>query len=108
MQELFEKVVSDKEYILVHRSSDYGTPIAIPDTDDGVEVVEFLPIQGYEIFDWRRVIEGANEIHAIDSSLCNFVDVVDTKAKLYYYKNDRVPNKWDETILRKDWQRIIE
>lgn len=90
-------------YNLVHRSSDYGTPI---DVDSGNRCIEFSPVSGFSIFDWRQVIERAKEIHCIDSSLANFVDCFDTDAKLYYYITDRVPMKADQTILTKDWTVI--
>lgn len=91
------------DYALVHTSSDYGTPIQV-ETD--LRVVEFKPHNGYSIFDWRLVIENAKEIHCIDSSLCNFVDVIKPEGKLFYYKTDRVPLKGDETILEANWTRI--
>jgi len=100
-EELFNKLVN-KPYKLVHRHSAYGTPIHV----EG-DVILFEPVDDYTIFDWRKVIENAQEIHCIDSSLCNFVEVCEPKGKLFYYKTDRVPNKWDETLLRKDWQRIL-
>lgn len=101
--ELLGKVVSTEDFILVHRHTDYGTPPTIHPSDNSLEVVEFTKVEGYSIFDWRKVIEKAREIHVIDSSLCNFVEVVDTNAKLFYYPTDRVPNQWDKTLLRKDW-----
>lgn len=91
------------DYILVHDSSDYGSPITV---DTQLPIVFFEKMDGIEIFDWRKVIENAKEIHCIDSSLANFVDCVDTSAELYYYKTDRVPLKADETILTKQWKRI--
>lgn len=101
---LYELIKKDMkfDYILVHDSSDYGTPIKV----EGKHVVKFQPILDYTIFDWYRVIMNATEIHCIDSSLCNFVDVIpEVKAKLFYYPTDRVPNKWDETIISSKWIR---
>jgi len=92
-------------FALVHDSSDYGTP---PQIETDLKVVKFEPLNGYSIFDWRLLIENATEIHCIDSSLCNFVDVVKPSGKLFYYKTDRVPLKGDETILTADWIRVGE
>lgn len=100
---LFTQLDPKEKYALVHDSSDYGTPIN-PTTD--LKVIKFVPHNGYTIFDWRKVIENATEIHCIDSSLCNFVDCLDVKAKKFYYKTDRVPLKGDETILTKEWTRV--
>lgn len=93
----------DSSYNLVHSNSDYGTRI---DVDTGTRCIEFSPVGGFTIFDWRKVIEGATEIHCIDSSLANFVDCLDVDAKLFYYKTDRVPLKADQTILTKNWTII--
>jgi hypothetical protein len=90
-------------FILFHGASDYGTPVNLP--AHSLKVVEFGPVGNYTIFDWRKVIEKATEIHCIDSSLANFVEVVPTSAELHYYKTDRVPGASDETILTKNWVR---
>ena len=86
------------DYVLVHSNSDYGDPITVDTTK---HVVEFAPVEGYAIFDWRKVIENASEIHCIDSSLVNFVDAIQTDAKLYYYITNRVPMKADRAKLVK-------
>jgi hypothetical protein len=38
--------------------------------------IYFGKVEEYEIFDWYKIISNAKEIYCIDSSLCNFVDVV--------------------------------
>ena len=102
---LYELIKKDQkfDYVLCHESSDYGGAISV----DAKHKVLFQPILDYTIFDWYKVIMNATEIHCIDSSLANFVDVLpDVKAKLFYYKNGKVPNQWDETLLTKNWNRI--
>lgn len=100
--ELWDMVYPRTNYILVHGASDYGTPVEF----EGDNVVEFYPIEGYTIFDWRKIIENADEIHCIDSSLVNFVDCLDVEADLNYYITDKVPLKGDRTILTKKWNII--
>jgi len=104
-QELFAKVVGrKKKYALVHLSSDYGNR-AEAQTD--LTQIEFKPVEGYTVFDWAWVILMATEIHCIDSSLCNFVDMMEeTVEPLFYYKTNRVPHQYDETLLTKEWTRI--
>jgi len=103
-KQLFDLLVTDQPFGLVHNSSNYGSPAFC---DTLLPVIEFKPIEGYTIFDWRQVIEAASEIHCIDSSLCNFVDALPVVlGKLKYYKTDKCPNKWDETILTKEWEII--
>ena len=98
--ELWDMVYPRDNYILVHSGSDYGRTINI----DSDLVVDFYPIEGYTIFDWRKVIENASEIHCIDSSLANFVDSIpDLTAELFYYPTDKVPHQSDRTILVNNW-----
>lgn len=101
---LFELLTDGLPYCLFHGVSDYGSAITVPDT--GIKVIEFKPVADYTIFDWRKVIEKAAEIHAIDSSLVNFADLCDTTGKLFYYITDRVPMKADRTLLQKKWETI--
>lgn len=84
-----------------HGSSDYGSPVEFLDYQP---LVNFSKVGDYTIFDWRKVLEHADSIHCIDSSLVNFVDAIDTKADLHYYITDKVPGKSDRTILTKNWK----
>lgn len=91
------------DYDLVHLVSDYGSPVPV----DAVRPqIVFSPVQGFSIFDWRKVIENAVNVHCIDSSLCNFVDALPQRDGLYYYISDRVPMKGDRTVLVKEWDMI--
>ena len=104
-QSLFDILNPKEPYVLVHDSSDYGTK---PRINTALKIVKFEKQNGYSIYDWRKVIEGASEIHCIDSSLCNFVDIVKPSGKLFYYKTDRVPLAGDETVLTANWEKICE
>jgi hypothetical protein len=101
--DLLTETLGSKKYVLTHESSDYGTPIDI----DAKSKIKFEPVSGFTIFDWYKIIVNADEIHCIDSSLCNFVDALSDahNIKKHYYKTNKVPNKWDETILTNNWQR---
>ncbi len=100
--ELYKKVVAQNDsYKLVHRLSDYGAHI-----DVGGNCIYFDKVEDYTIFDWRKVIENATEIHCIDSSLLNFVDSIETTAKLFYHITDKVPLKADRARIVKNWQII--
>ena len=87
-------------YCLVHNNSTYGSPI---DVLSDKAVIEFKPMGSFTIFDWRKVIENASEIHCIDSSLANFVDAIGSEADLHYYITNKVPLKADRTLLTKNW-----
>ena len=71
--ELYQKLV-ERDYVLIHNSSDDGNVIF--DVDSEYQKIYFGRVEEYEIFDWYKIILNAKEIHCIDSSLCNFIDVV--------------------------------
>lgn len=100
---LFDLLAPEKPYKLLHAQSDYGSAISV----DG-NVIDFKPVDGFSILDWRKIIENASEIHCIDSSVANFVDCLDVEAKLFYHPTDKCPLKGDETILTKKWTRVNE
>lgn len=100
-EELFAKVVTTEPYALVHCESDYGGAIE-PETE--LPIVLFQPTGNHTVFDWLKVVENAAEIHCIDSSLCNFTDMVKTTGKLFYYPNGKVPSQYDRTLLSKTWK----
>lgn len=104
-QALFDSLVKDEKYAIVHRVSDYGTP---PEIETDLPVIEIVKKEGYSLFDWRKVIAGATEIHCIDSSPCNLIDAMPEAKdiKKYYYVTDRIQHKWQETILTNNWTRI--
>ncbi|REJ84536.1 MAG: hypothetical protein DWQ39_02740 [Bacteroidetes bacterium] len=100
--EIIRQKIGAGEFALMHTQSDYGTPVKVK---SAMAALEFSPIEGYTIFDWRKVIEQAAEIHCIDSSLCNFVDAIPEVRDIpkTYYPTDKVPNIWDRTILTNNW-----
>lgn len=100
--ELFNIVVGDNTelYSLVHSNSTYGGTVEI---NTAYRKIDFKPIGDYTIFDWRKVIEGAKEIHCIDSSLLNFVDGLDVLAELYYYRIEERAKLGNQTIMTKKW-----
>lgn len=90
-------------YSLYHDISDYGSQLNVPSE---ARMVRFEKVEGYTIFDWRKVIEMATNIHCIDSSLCNFVDALKPSGSLHYYITDRVPLAADRTKLEANWNII--
>lgn len=48
--------------------------------------VDFIPVRGFEIYDWYKVLLESESISCVDSCLCNFVEVLpDLKNKTKYY-----------------------
>lgn len=102
---LYERIVAKygKSYNLVHEQS--GKRFSLFISVDRKAIFE--PIEDFNIFDWYRVILCALEIHCIDSSLCNFVEVLfETKGlpKFYYDKPD--DPRWNKTFLINDWRTV--
>ena len=105
---LFEEVTRGaKDYVLVH--ADTSTPELgeLFEVKSEKPIIKFGPHKNYTIFDWRKIIEHASEIHCSDSSLINFVDKLDLddRIKLVEYKSLRLINPWISVPLRKNWEQ---
>lgn len=103
--DIIQQMTGGEPYTLVHEKSDYGTPINIQ-TDR--YKLEFAQIENYTIFDWRKVILAAAEVHCIDSSLCNFIEVIPEAKHLNktYHRTDRETHDWQRTITENGWKKI--
>lgn len=98
---LYDKLI-DRDYVLIHNtiSDDNNHQFTV---DSDYQKVYFEKVDDYEIFDWYRVILNAKEIYCIDSSLCNFIDVVDDFSNIKkYFCGIRTDNttKWLQPPLR--------
>lgn len=82
-QELYDKVVKSDSYKVVNRyfRTDSARAVNIPCT--GVD----MPLQGYSLFDWAKVLENAEEIHTVSTSIIYLLELLQLKAKkVYIYK----------------------
>ena len=65
------------------------------------EKIEFSKVENYTVFDWYKVLEKAEEIHCIDSLLCNFVDAAfPDKEKRVFHDVRQPSSSVDRTIIR--------
>jgi hypothetical protein len=101
-QALYDKVVGNKEsYTLTHEDTHIGRFLYV-EVDNKVP---FVPVDDFNVFDWYKVIENADEIHCIDSALSNFIEVVPEfrliDKKIYLSK--REPNYYLRSIYRNNW-----
>jgi hypothetical protein len=103
---LFEKVMSthDVSYAVVHDTT-WDCSVTI---DTPLSKVKFEQIDDFNVFDWYAVLLEAQEIHCIDSSLCNFVDVLPAlhSKRKYYYLSPKTPSQEDRTILINNWRFV--
>lgn len=68
--------------------------------------IELIPIPGFQIYDWIKVLENAQQIACVDSSLCNFVEVVPSlKEKNKIYLGSEEPHYYEymRNILLNNW-----
>lgn len=68
--------------------------------------INFSYVKGYEIFDWYKVLLNAEAIACVDSSLCNFVEVIpELKNKKKYYLGSEEPHYFNfmRNILFNNW-----
>lgn len=94
-QELYDKVVTEPGYKVVNRRfrSNNSGIINIP--CKGVE----MPLQGYSLFDWAKVLEEADEIHTVSTSIIYLLELLQLKAKnVYIYK--RYPDEHNHDNYR--------
>jgi hypothetical protein len=98
-------------YLLEHQDRERGFVIdfdrlGVPISPRGMGFIwEVLPSIRALITDWRFVIEGAVEIHCIDSSFMHLAELLPTTGKLFYHKYARAQGSRQHTdaVLRKKW-----
>jgi len=85
-QALYDKLVlSSVKYCLVHRQSSTGDFLI--NVNSALPIVEIESGMTNNLLDYVKIIQHAEEIHCIDSSVINLIDSIDTKTKkLYFHK----------------------
>jgi len=100
-------LTDESEYTLVNKQ--FGSP---PDTrispyidiSQFTNIVEMSYIEGYTIFDWCKVIENAQEIHTVDTSINYIIDKLNPKGKLEIYSRFTPPDyKHIKHIFKANW-----
>lgn len=75
------------KYVFVNRyfGSNINTrvkPIALPYE---TTVIEMRPYEGYSLFDWASVLEEANEVHTVSTSILYIIEQLNLKKKVHLY-----------------------
>jgi len=96
-EELFLKLNPDNErYILTNIN--FGTP---PHTDkckfslnnqNDIKIIEMKIYPEYNLFDWCKIIENAEEVHTVETSLILLMEILDIKGKLFMYSRHVPPS----------------
>jgi hypothetical protein len=98
----YEKYGS-KEYSIYHNYADNKKQIELKNK------INFQYINGYEIYDWYKVLLYASEIGCGDSCLANFVEVCpELKDKKKYYLGNEEPHyfRYMRNIMLNNWVDI--
>lgn len=80
IQSFAYKKYGSKKFNLIHNYKRNNKNILLENK------VDFIPIPGFEIYDWYKVFLEAESIACVDSSLCNLLEVLpELKNKTKYY-----------------------
>ena len=102
--ELYNKIIKNKQYILVHEDSSQGNHLCF----NGNEFIKLKQIEDYTIFNWMKIIENASAIYCADSSLCNLIEsqrCLSHKPKKYFTAKPH-SSGWGRTTLTNNWEII--
>lgn len=95
---IYDKFSKDK-YCLVHKESSESKYDLKINTDLPIVEIEKSTDPYGNLLNYRKLIQNANEIHCVNSSVFHFVDSIETDAKLIYHdvrKRDfKIENKWE-------------
>lgn len=106
-----KKKYGTEEYTLVH---DYSGWKDKKDYNNAKNIINFTYVKGYTIFDWYKVIKNSSSIYCVDSSLCNFIEVVDDFKEIekhylgseephyHFYMRNILYNNWNNLSKEKD------
>lgn len=85
------------------RSDNSGMVDIKPDND--YPCIEMTSVKGYSLFDWAKIIEGATEIHVVNSAITFILELMDVNMPIHLYcrKPDEVDFKNTEYIFTKPY-----
>jgi len=97
--ELFDKLDLPSRYLVYHDDGSQSSfNLELPAE---LDKIKFSKVEDYTVFDWYKVLEKAEEIHCIDSLLCNFVDAAfPDKEKRIFHDIRQTSSSVDRTIIR--------
>ena len=102
-----EKYGSDK-YSIIHT---YCGLEELSKKTNAINPINFSYIHGYEIFDWRLVLENSDSIVCCDSSLCNYVEVLPSlrETKKFYLGSEEIHyHPYMRNILLNNWTNLTK
>lgn len=88
---LAEIVGAMGEYTLVNRFYGSENQFTASIRPPSGRVVEMRAITGYSLFDWSSIMENAQEVHAVSSSILYLLELLDLKQPLHLYPRNGDP-----------------
>lgn len=106
-EELFSKLNPNGEkYCLIHNKDSMGVD-RIDYSKINSTLLKIFVEKSDTIFDYKKLIENADEIHCIDSSFKHLVDSLEPKGKLFFHKNYNLrTTSVDDHKSQKSWVEI--
>lgn len=102
-----EEVRHERYMVYQNHASDMSYDIDLTIVEEGVQCIELREIEGYSVFDWIKIIDGAETVILIDSVFANLIDQLDLcpAADKYYMRkwNRRVDGN---PVLIRDWTYV--
>lgn len=97
----------DTKYRLIHRSSSYGqVELGLDGSLPNIYIEKDTDIFN-NIFLYTKLIENAEEIHCIDSSILHLVERIPTKSNLFFHPIKKQGQGTEKLELYKDWNITI-
>jgi hypothetical protein len=90
-QALYDLVVQNPEYVVVHlEGSDHKASFDASIIPEGWQIIEIKPLAGYTVFDWLKVLEGAQSLVMVDSVYANLIDQLGIGDDRYFIQRSHV------------------
>jgi len=104
-------ISSGDEYVVLNRNygclPNFNTCRYLKNFSSKYKTIEITPRENFSLFNWSAILEGAKEIHTVDTSIMYLMEKLNLTGKLYCYSRYYPANFSDVTHLFKTkWQYI--
>jgi hypothetical protein len=100
---LVEKLNIKEKYIFVHEDAGRGMCINRAIHQNGIRIIKASIDISNNMFDYLSLIEGAEEVHVIESSFMFMIDSFDIKVPLFAHRYARNYPARNTPTLKLDW-----
>ncbi len=104
---LYSALVSNDRYVVVHNSTSSGDGFLFePEESADHQVIDVRPVEGYNLFDWYKVIRGAQKVYCVNSSFFNLLEGIDDFRDInkVYLNTRNAEGSWNERKLMNNWR----